>query len=60
MRVTFAPEAKAEFDDALCFYERQVPGLGKRSAPRCVMPCAACSSGRSPRRWNAATSGGCY
>jgi plasmid stabilization system protein ParE len=30
MRIDFAPEARAEFDDAVRFYDRQVPGLGGR------------------------------
>jgi plasmid stabilization system protein ParE len=30
MQVEFAPEARAEFDDARRYYEQQVPGLGER------------------------------
>lgn len=30
MRVLFAPEAKAEFDEGVRYYALQVPGLGKR------------------------------
>ena len=30
MRVTFSPEARAEFTDGENYYERQAPGLGAR------------------------------
>jgi hypothetical protein len=30
MRVEFAPEARAEFEEAQRYYERQLPGLGER------------------------------
>lgn len=30
MRILFSPEAQAEFEDAERYYERQLPGLGRR------------------------------
>jgi toxin ParE1/3/4 len=30
MRIEFAPEAKAEFDDAKRYYDQQLQGLGER------------------------------